>query len=256
VSARFDGLACDAFDASEERRMREQVLEKSLDLVRVAFDIDLDGRSLAKITHRTRDAIRLGDVDDAIAISDVLYAPSNVDHQADRAKLAFFLHERFVRNATSRLPGGSTGRARNCARVNEEDALAARVVAAMFDRDRAAKTMGIELHEARAGFARIAFVVREDMLNAHDTCHGGYVFALADAAFAYACNSRNDVCLALQCSISFAGPSQLGARLVATARERALGGRTGTYDVEVTNDAGTVLAFFRGTSYRVSAKVI
>jgi acyl-CoA thioesterase len=126
----------------------------------------------------------------------------------------------------------------------------------MFDRDRAAHTMGIELLETRAGYARIAFVVREDMLNAHDTCHGGYVFALADAAFAYACNSRNDMCLALQCSISFAGPSPLGARLVATARERALGGRTGTYDVEVTNDAGKVLAFFRGTSYRVSAKVI
>ncbi len=140
--------------------------------------------------------------------------------------------------------------------MSEEDALAARVVAAMYDRDRAAHALGIEILEARVGYSQVAFVVREDMLNAHDTCHGGFVFALADAAFAYACNSRNDACLALQCSISFAGPSPLGARLVATARERALGGRTGTYDVEVANESGTILAFFRGTSYRVSAKVL
>jgi acyl-CoA thioesterase len=126
----------------------------------------------------------------------------------------------------------------------------------MYERDRAAHTMGIEVLEARAGFSRVAFVVRSDMLNGHDICHGAYVFGLADAAFAYACNSRNDACVALNCSISFAGPSPLGARLVATARERALGGRTGVYDIEVTNEDGTVLAFFRGTSYRIAAKIL
>jgi acyl-CoA thioesterase len=140
--------------------------------------------------------------------------------------------------------------------MSEEDELAARVVAAMYARDRAAQTLGIELLETGAGFARVAFTVREEMLNAHDSAHGGYIFALADSAFAYACNSRNDACVALQCSISFAAPARAGMRLVATARERALGGRTGTYDVEVTAEDGGVLAFFRGTSYRVSAKVI
>ena len=141
-------------------------------------------------------------------------------------------------------------------RVSEEDELAARVTAAMFARDRAAHALGIEVLETRPGYCAVSFVVREDMLNAHDICHGGFVFALADAAFAYACNSRNVANVALQCSISFAGPTPLGARLVATARERALGGRTGTYDVEVTDESGKVLAFFRGTSYRIAATIV
>jgi acyl-CoA thioesterase len=140
--------------------------------------------------------------------------------------------------------------------MSEEDELAARVVAAMYARDRAARTLGIEVLETRAGFTRVAFTVREEMLNGHDTAHGGYVFALADTAFAYACNSRNDASVALQCSISFAAPARAGMRLTATARERALGGRTGTYDIEVADEEGAVIAFFRGTSYRVSAKIV
>lgn len=140
--------------------------------------------------------------------------------------------------------------------MSEEDVLAERVAEAMYERDRAAQSMGIEILEVRAGFARVAFTVREQMLNGHAICYGGFVFGLADTAFAYACNSRNDACVALQCSISFVAPGCAGARLVATARERARGGRTGTYDVEVSDDAGNVLAFFRGTSYRVASKVV
>jgi acyl-CoA thioesterase len=147
---------------------------------------------------------------------------------------------------------GSERFAPNCARMSEEEAVAARCVAEMFARDRASQGMGIEVLETGAGFARISFVVRDDMINGAGSCHGGYIFALADSAFAFACNSRGDASVALQCSISFSAPGRAGDRLTATARERSLGGRTGTYDVEVATGDGKVIALFRGTSYRVT----
>ena len=126
----------------------------------------------------------------------------------------------------------------------------------MYARDRAAQTLGIEVLESRVGFCRVAFRVDESMINAHDTAHGGYVFALADTAFAYACNSRNQAAVALGCSISFAAPARAGMRLTATARERAAGGRTGIYDIEVTDESNAVLALFRGTSYRIATTIV
>ncbi|MDQ2858148.1 MAG: hydroxyphenylacetyl-CoA thioesterase PaaI [Candidatus Eremiobacteraeota bacterium] len=138
----------------------------------------------------------------------------------------------------------------------DADALARRVAVAMYGRDVAARALGIEILEVAAGFARVAFTVRPDMLNGHALCHGGFVFALADTAFAYACNGRNDVNVALQCSISFAAPGREGERLEAIARQRARGGRTGTYDVEVSSPAGSPIAYFRGTSYRLNATVL
>jgi acyl-CoA thioesterase len=140
--------------------------------------------------------------------------------------------------------------------MSEENALAARVAEAMFERDRASKSMGMEILEVRPGFAKLAFVVREDMLNGHDLCHGGFIFTLADSAFAFACNSRNDANVALQCSISFSKSARLGERLIATSQERVLGGRTGTYDGEVRGGDGSVIALFRGTSYRVKGHVV
>jgi acyl-CoA thioesterase len=136
------------------------------------------------------------------------------------------------------------------------DARARRVVAAMYGRDNAARALGVELLEVRVGYARVAFSVRDDMLNGHGSCHGAFIFALADSAFAYACNGRNQVNVALQCSISFVAPSPVGSRLEASAIERSAGGRTGTYDVDVVGPDGTTVAYFRGTSYRVNAKVV
>jgi acyl-CoA thioesterase len=134
------------------------------------------------------------------------------------------------------------------------DELADRARAAMFARDRASRSLGIDIVEVHAGYARAQFVVRDDMLNGLDVCHGGFLFTLADSAFAFACNSRNDSTVALQCSISFSAPARAGERIEAIARERTLGGRTGTYDVEVAGPSGPV-ALFRGVSYRVSGKV-
>ncbi len=135
------------------------------------------------------------------------------------------------------------------------DELAKRVRDAMYARDLAVQALGIEIVEIGEGFARATFIVRADMVNGHDVCHGGLLFTLADSAFAYACNSRNDSTVALQCSISFVAPARVGERIEAVARERTIGGRTGTYDVEVTGPRGSV-ALFRGVSYRIKGSVI
>jgi len=134
--------------------------------------------------------------------------------------------------------------------------LAERVAAAMYARDRAAKLLGIEIVEIGPGFAKATMTVTDDMLNGHDICHGGIVFTFADTAFAYACNSRNDRAVALQCSISFAAPARAGERLSAVAQERASGGRTGTYDVNVSGPEGNTIALFRGTNYRISGSLV
>jgi acyl-CoA thioesterase len=98
--------------------------------------------------------------------------------------------------------------------------------------------------------------VRDDMVQGHATCHGGLVFTLADTAFAYACNACNRVTVALGAEITFVAPAHAGDVLTATARERSRTGRTGVYDVEVTNAAGTLVALFRGTSYETRGTVI
>jgi acyl-CoA thioesterase len=126
----------------------------------------------------------------------------------------------------------------------------------MYARDAAARTLGITIEEVRPGYARLSMVAAPSMLNGHDVMHGGFIFALADTAFAYACNSRNEANVALNAAISFTAPGRAGQRLTAVAQERSSAGRTGIYDVEVQNDAGATIAFFRGTSYRISGTVI
>lgn len=98
--------------------------------------------------------------------------------------------------------------------------------------------------------------VRGDMLNGHGVCHGGFIFALADTAFAYACNSRNAVTLAQNCSIDFVSPGREGDVLVAVAEEHHQYTRTGLYDVTVTRGHDQVVARFRGRSYRVRGTIL
>jgi acyl-CoA thioesterase len=134
--------------------------------------------------------------------------------------------------------------------------IAERVATAMFARDAASQSLGMELKEVRPGYARLTLLVRPDMLNGHAICHGGIVFSLADSAFAFACNSRNQSTVASGCSIDFLGPARSGDELTAEAMERALLGRIGIYDVTVTNQEGKTVALFRGRSYRVTGEVI
>ena len=126
----------------------------------------------------------------------------------------------------------------------------------MYQRDRAAQALGITLESIGPGFARCRMRVRDDMVQGHGTCHGGLTFTLADTAFAYACNACNRATVALGAEIAFLAPVRAGEVLCATARERSRGGRTGIYDVEVSNGDGTVIALFRGTSYETRGEVV
>lgn len=137
-----------------------------------------------------------------------------------------------------------------------EDELALQVSHAMYERDHAAQALGIHLEEVHPGYAKMSMKVRKDMVNGHDICHGGMLFSLADTAFAYSCNSRNLATVASGCSIDFIAPSMLGETLIAVAQERALSGRTGVYDVEISNHFGKKIALFRGKSYRIKGSVI
>ncbi|MBU2288385.1 MAG: hydroxyphenylacetyl-CoA thioesterase PaaI, partial [Gammaproteobacteria bacterium] len=127
---------------------------------------------------------------------------------------------------------------------------------AMFANDRAARSLGIEIEAVGPGRAELAMTVREDMLNGHDICHGGLISTLADTAFAYACNSYDEVTVASGFGIDFLAPGRLGDRLRAVAIEVSKSGRTGVYDIEVQNQRGERLAVFRGRSYTLKGKSV
>ena len=125
----------------------------------------------------------------------------------------------------------------------------------MFERDPASQALGMLLAEIRPGYARMTMPVRADMLNGHQTCHGGYIFMLADSAFAFACNSHNFNTVGAGCTIDYLAPGREGDLLTAEAVEQALAGKTGVYDIKVTNQEGRTVALFRGKSHRVNGHV-
>ncbi|MGD9531603.1 hydroxyphenylacetyl-CoA thioesterase PaaI [Pseudonocardia sp.] len=136
----------------------------------------------------------------------------------------------------------------------EAQDVADRVAAAMLRSDRAAVTAGLRLVGVSPGAATVAMRVEERHVNGHGVCHGGFLFLLADAAMAYACNSHGVSTLASGADIAFLRPAALGDELVAHAVERALAGRSGLYDVTVRIGDGpdaTVVAEFRGRTRQV-----
>lgn len=138
----------------------------------------------------------------------------------------------------------------------EAQALSERVAAAMYARDRASQAMGMTIGAVGPGHAELSMKVRADMLNGHAICHGGCIFTLADSAFAFACNSYNLTTVASGCAIDFVAPAREGDTLTAVAHERSVSGRSGVYDIEVTNQRGEAIAYFRGKSYRIKGHVI
>jgi acyl-CoA thioesterase len=128
------------------------------------------------------------------------------------------------------------------------DALARACADAMWKEDDASKGLGMEILEIAPGQATLAMTVKPDMVNGQRIAHGGFIFTLADSAFAFACNTHNERAVAAQGSISFIRPGKLGDRLVATAREISRSGRSGIYDVRITANDDTVIAEFRGHS--------
>ncbi|MBC7455754.1 MAG: hydroxyphenylacetyl-CoA thioesterase PaaI [Massilia sp.] len=125
----------------------------------------------------------------------------------------------------------------------------------MYERDPTSRALGMLLAAIGPGFARMTMPVRPDMLNGHQSCHGGYIFMLADSAFAFACNSHNHNTVGAGCAIDYLAPGREGDVLTAEAREQALAGKTGVYDVKVTNQHGQTVALFRGKSHRVAGMV-
>jgi acyl-CoA thioesterase len=134
-------------------------------------------------------------------------------------------------------------------------ALAELVGKTMYERDPASQALGMLLAEIRPGYARMTMPVRRDMLNGHQTCHGGYIFMLADSAFAFACNSHNHNTVGAGCTIDYLAPGREGDLLTAEATEQALSGKTGVYDIKVVNQAGRTVALFRGKSHRIAGMV-
>ncbi|MFK4083070.1 hydroxyphenylacetyl-CoA thioesterase PaaI [Kribbella sp. NPDC020789] len=135
------------------------------------------------------------------------------------------------------------------------DDLATRVAAAMWADDAASAALGMRLVTVAAGLASVEMTVRDDMVNGHGIAHGGFIFCLADSAFAFACNSRNQVTVAQACDIVFVAPAHRGDLLTATAAERTTFGRNGVYDVTVRR-GDDVIAEFRGRSRQLSGTIV
>lgn len=126
---------------------------------------------------------------------------------------------------------------------------------AMWKDDDASQGLGMEILDIKAGYARLAMTVKPNMVNGHGIAHGGFIFTLADSAFAFACNSHNERTVAAHGNISFIRPGKLGDRLVATAREISRTGRSGIYDVRVTSGDATI-AELRGHSRTVGGALV
>jgi acyl-CoA thioesterase len=126
---------------------------------------------------------------------------------------------------------------------------------ALFANDHASRNLGIGVEEVRPGFALLRMTVRADMVNGHGMCHGGIVFALADSAFAVACNTYNEVTVAAAASIDFLASARVNDELTAEARELWRSKRSGIYEISVSNQRGETIALFRGRSHCIGGPI-
>ena len=140
--------------------------------------------------------------------------------------------------------------------MKQADAMASKIAAKMLASEGLGSALGIKIEEVRVGYARLGMTIRGDMTNGHDMVHGGMIFTLADTAFAYACNSRNQASVAASASIIFLAPAHVGDRLVAEAVEQLTSGRSGAYRVTVTKEDGPPVAQFQGHSRTLGRQVI
>jgi len=140
--------------------------------------------------------------------------------------------------------------------TSEADLLAQRCAEHMYENDAASQALGIRITEVHCGRAVAVMAVKDFMLNGHKTCHGGQIFTLADSAFAFACNSQNKAAVALSCTIDFVSPAFEGDILTATAEELHQGGRSGVYQIKITNQNQQLIALFKGNSARIKQSVL
>jgi len=130
------------------------------------------------------------------------------------------------------------------------------VGAHMYASDRASQALGMRIVALGAGTATLEMAVRDDMLNGHEICHGGFITTLADSAFAFACNSRNQLTVAAGLTVDFLQQVERGEMLTAAATEVSRSGRTGVYDIVVTNRAGERVALVRGRSATLTGRTV
>lgn len=140
--------------------------------------------------------------------------------------------------------------------MTEKDEFAQKVVAHMMEYDKFSQWLGITILNIQEGYSKIQLTVREEMLNGFGIVHGGIAFSLADSAFAFACNNRNNLSVALDTSINFTKAVQVGDTLVAEAKEIHNGKSTGLYHITITNQQQDVVALFKGTCFRMGKKLI
>lgn len=126
----------------------------------------------------------------------------------------------------------------------------------MYSQDGCSNLLSLKIEQMDQGSATVSMTVTRDMLNGFETCHGGMIFSLADSAFAFACNSENQVAVAAGCSIEYVRPGRAGDTLTAVAQARSQGKVTGTYDIEITNQNGKLVALFRGKAHRLGRPVL
>ena len=130
------------------------------------------------------------------------------------------------------------------------------VVQHMMEHDKFSQWLGIEVLEIKEGYSRISMEVREEMMNGFGIAHGGIAFSLADSAFAFACNNRNNLSVALDTSITFTKPVNTGDRLTAEAKESHNGRSTGLYFITIINQCGEQVAVFKGTCFRTGKPLV
>lgn len=138
----------------------------------------------------------------------------------------------------------------------ENDSLAQKVVAHMLQHDLFSQWLGIEVLDIQEGYSKVKMTIRNEMMNGLGVIHGGITFSLADSAFAFACNNRNVLSVALDTAINFTHPVHVGDELTAEAKELHNGKSTGLYHVVVTNQHNKIVALFKGTCFRTHKTLI
>jgi acyl-CoA thioesterase len=137
-----------------------------------------------------------------------------------------------------------------------KDEFANKVVGHMMEHDLFSQWLGIEILEIKDGYSKIKMTVRKEMINGFGIVHGGIAFSLSDSAFAFACNNRNNLSVALDTSINFTKPVHVGDILTAEAKELHNGKSTGLYHITVTNQRDHIVALFKGTCFRTNKTLI
>ncbi len=140
--------------------------------------------------------------------------------------------------------------------TNDNDLLAASVVSHMMQNDYFSQWMGVEVKEVREGYSKIEMTIRKEMVNGFGIVHGGLPFSLADSAFAFACNNRNNLSVALDVTITFTRAVNVGDVLTAEAKEFHNGRSTGVYLITVANQKNEQVALFKGTCFRTGRELM